>query len=365
MADANASAQEKTEQATPHRRLQAREDGKIPRSTELSAALVILGGAAGGAFLGGDVLTRHARTTLQDSLGILAATPLEVAGASTLIQHALSSTVLALLPLLLTILVPVLLVDLIQARGVMSLKPLAPDPSRINPAQGLKRLFSMQSVVTLLKALAKFAVIGVAVWMVMEAAWGQLLALAVSPVPAVPAVMRQLSLDVALASGATFLLVAAADYAWQWFQFEKQLRMTRQEVVQERREQDGDPLLKSRMQSMARAMTRRRMLGAVRTADVVVTNPTHIAVALKYDVTVSGAPIVVAMGERKLAERIKLIARQAGVPCVENRPLARALLSTGRVGQMIPPALYAAVAEVLAFVYRHRVSPGSGRRGSR
>lgn len=365
MADANASAQEKTEQATPHRRLQAREDGKVPRSTELSAALVILGGAAGAAFLGGEVLARHARTILHDAIGILAATPLEVTGASALLQHAISSTVLALLPLLLTILVPVLLVDLIQARGVLSLKPLAPDMSRVNPWQGLTRLFSMQSVVTLLKALAKFAVIGVAVWMVVGAAWGQLLALAVSPVSSVPPVMRQLSLDVALASGGTFLLVAAADYAWQWFQFEKQLRMTRQEVVQERREQDGDPLLKSRMQSMARAMTRRRMLGAVRTADVVVTNPTHVAVALKYDVTVSGAPIVVAMGERKLAERIKLIARQAGVPCVENRPLARALLSTGRVGQMIPPALYAAVAEVLAFVYRHRSSTGRGRGGAR
>jgi len=354
MADANASAQEKTEQATPHRRSQAREDGKVPRSTEVSAALVLLGGTAGAAFLGGDVLTRHARTTLHDAFGILAATPLELGGASALLQHAISSTVLALLPLLLMILVPVLLVDLFQARGVLSLKPLVPDLSRLNPWQGLTRLFSMQSVVTLLKAMAKFLVIGVAVWMVVGAAWGQLLALAVSPVPSVPPVMRQLAVDMALASGGTFLVVAGADYAWQWFQFEKQLRMTRQEVVQERREQDGDPLLKSRMQSMARAMARRRMLGQVRTADVVVTNPTHIAVALTYDVAAGGAPIVVAMGERKLAERIKMIARQAGVPCVENRPLARALLSTGRVGRMIPPALYAAVAEVLAFVYRRR-----------
>lgn len=359
MADANASAQEKTEQATPHRRLQAREDGKVPRSTELSAALVLLGGTAGAAFLGGDLLTRHARTTLHDAVGILAATPLELAGASALLRHAISSTVVALLPLLLTILMPVLLVDLVQARGVLSLKPLAPDPSRVNPWQGLTRLLSMQSVVTLLKALAKFLVIGTAVWMVVGAAWGQLLALAVSPVASVPPVMRQLAVDVALASGVTFLIVAAADYAWQWFQFEKQLRMTHQEVVQERREQDGDPLLKSRMQSMARAVARRRMLGEVRTADVVVTNPTHIAVALKYDVAAGGAPVVVAMGERKLAERIKMIARQAGVPCVENRPLARALLSTGRVGTMIPPALYAAVAEVLAFVYRRRHGAGS------
>jgi flagellar biosynthetic protein FlhB len=130
--------------------------------------------------------------------------------------------------------------------------------------------------------------------------------------------------------------------------------MSRQEVVQEYREQEGDPHVKARIRQIARQRARQRMLTSVAKADVVITNPTHIAIALRYDAAVSPAPIVVAMGERKLAERIKLLAKQAGVPLVENKPLARALLATCTVGAPIPPTMYVAVAEILAFVYKMR-----------
>src|SRR5690606_9934096 len=135
---------------------------------------------------------------------------------------------------------------------------------------------------------------------------------------------------------------------------QQQMMMTRQEVVQEHRESEGDPLLKSRMRSLAQALTRRRMLQRVREADVVIVNPTHVAVAIKYDVAEASAPIVLAMGQRKLAERIRALAAESRIPVVRNVPVARALLASATVGRPIPPALYAAVAEILAFVYRQR-----------
>ena len=158
-----------------------------------------------------------------------------------------------------------------------------------------------------------------------------------------------------------FLAVAILDYFFQLYQHEKQLRMTKQEVMREMKDTEGDPLIKSRMRSLAMNMRRSRMMTDVPNADVVVTNPTRIAVALKYDPANAGAPVVVAMGARKIAKRIREIALQSGVPIVENKPLAQALLATARVGDPIPSAVYVAVAEVLAFVFRQdpRTAPVS------
>ncbi len=157
-----------------------------------------------------------------------------------------------------------------------------------------------------------------------------------------------------LAISLAFLAIGALDYVVQFFRLEKSLKMSKQEVIQEHRDQEGDPQIKARIRQIARQRTRQRMLSQVAKADVVITNPTHIAIALKYDVATGGAPVVVGMGERKLAERIKLLARQAGVPMIENKPLARALLATCKVGAPIPPAMYVAVAEILAYVYKMR-----------
>jgi flagellar biosynthetic protein FlhB len=175
-------------------------------------------------------------------------------------------------------------------------------------------------------------------------------------------VARALAIRMAVLVGLVFLAIAALDYGFQLWQYEKSLRMTRQEVIQEHRETEGDPAVKGRIRQLQRAMARKRMLSKVATADVVVTNPTHIAVALKYDPLVSAAPVVLAMGERLLAQRIREIAMRAGVPVVENKPLARALLANAKIGQAIPPALYVAVAEVIAFVFRKKGAPLPTRR---
>jgi flagellar biosynthetic protein FlhB len=165
-----------------------------------------------------------------------------------------------------------------------------------------------------------------------------------------------------MTAGLSYLGLAVVDYLWQWWRTEQSLRMSKEEIKQESRQSEGDPLVKQRMRSMGRALARRQMFRDVPKADVVITNPTHIAVALRYDPDVAPAPIVVAIGQRKVAQRIKEIAREHGIPTIENRPLARALLASCKVGTMIPGELYVAVAEILAFVFRRRVARGQGLR---
>lgn len=362
MAD-DASEQERTEQPTQRRRDQAREEGKVARSQDLSAAVVILAGAATLAGSGGAALGELGIRLVRDAGSALTLGPLTPTGALAMLQDTGQAFLLAFLPFALGLAGVVGLVNLVQARGTLSAGPITPKFSHVDPVKGLGRLFSMDSVVTLLKAVAKVAVLAAVTWVTLDRAWPELLSLGELAAPDVLPAVRQVTLRLTVVTGLAFLALAAADYGWQVFRTEKSLRMTKEEVTREWRETEGDPLIKSRIQSIARQRARQRMLQQVPTADVVVTNPTHVAVALRYDPSVAPAPIVVAMGERKLAERIREVARRSGVPIVENKPVARALLATCAVGQPIAPALYAAVAEILAFVYRQRAGlpRGSGR----
>jgi flagellar biosynthesis protein FlhB len=167
-------------------------------------------------------------------------------------------------------------------------------------------------------------------------------------------VVKRYSVRMLATAGGAYLALAAGDYVWQWWQYEKSLRMTKEEVKQEHKANEGDPHIKQRRRAIARSYARKQMMKDVPKADVVIINPTHIAIAIKYDASLAPAPVVLAIGMNKVAERIKEIARESGVPMVENRPLARALLKTAKVGTMIPYELYMAVAEVLAFVLRTR-----------
>ncbi len=360
MADETASAQERTEQPTPRRRQQAREEGRVARSAELSAAVVLLGGTVALASAAGTGLAWQVLRLFREAAQALSAGPLTLAGATAWLRGVILGVLLALLPFALMVTATVVLANLLQTRGVVSGTPLAPDWSRLSPAAGLKRLVSLEAPASLLKSLLKLAALGSVTWLVLRRGWPELTALTQADPAAILAALRSLALRLALATGLAFLVVAGLDYGFQLFRYERSLRMTRDELIREQRETEGDPLVKSRIRSVARARARQRMLQAVPRADVVIVNPTHIAVALRYDAAIAPAPIVVAMGERKLAERIRAIASQAGVPIVEDRPTARALLATGKVGQMIPPALYAAVAQILAWVYRQRGRLPSG-----
>jgi len=354
MAEDQQSAQDRTEKATPRRREKAREEGRVARSPELSAAFVLLGGTAAFAVVGGEALARHLTNTLHQAAQLVSAGPLTTSAAIGIMRMTVATSLVALVPFTIGMLTVVVLVNLIQARGVVSVKPLSPKLSNLSPLSGIKRIVGLDAIANLVKAVFKILVLSLITYSLLKHSWPELVSLAEHGAPVTFATLRALALKLAFVTGLSFLILAGADYAYQVHKLEKSLRMTKQEVVREHRETEGDPLVKSRLRSIAMSMARRRMLQQVPTADVVVVNPTSIAVALKYDVAVALAPVVVAMGQRKLAERIKRIALEAGVPVIENRPVARALLATATVGQPIPPALYAVIAEILAFIYRQR-----------
>ncbi len=350
---ADDSAQEKTEQPTPRRLDKAHDEGQVARSQELLVAVVLLAGAGGVALTAGG-MGRHTIGLLRELANWLPATSLSEADATVLLRTVMRDSLLALAPLLLALAAPLLLVGALQARGVLSWQPVTPDLSRISPLKGFKRLLGIEGWFNLLKALVKVAVLGAITWGALTAMWPLIIGLVGADAGPVLALTRRASLRIAILTGLAFLALAIIDYLFVAWRHSQQLMMSREEVVREHRESEGDPLLKSRMRSLGQQLVRRRMLSRVSEADVVIVNPTHVAVAIKYDAHEAAAPIVLAMGQRKLAERIREIARKSDIPVVRNVAVARALLASARVGQPIPPALYAAVAEILAFVYRSR-----------
>jgi flagellar biosynthesis protein FlhB len=349
--------QEKTEAPTQKKRDDARTEGRIPRSQELTTSFVLLGGAMLLNMMGG-TLGAQVMSIFADGLTMVGSAPLGAESAIALLRDFGTRTVIiigswasALSLLGLAIAAP-------QARGVLTLQPLTPDFGKLSPARNAKRLLGIQSLADLFKSLIKLALIGYAVWSALGSAWTDILALSQEPNFSFLMVTMKYSIKLLTTAGLCYLALAALDYAFQVWQFEQGLKMSRDEIKEEAKQQEGDPLVKQRMRSFGRALARRQMMKAVPKADVVITNPTHIAIALLYDPFKAPAPIVLAIGQRKVAERIKAIARENGIPCIENKPLARALLASAKVGQMIPSEMYVAVAEILAFVIRRRLVRG-------
>ena len=301
MAEHETGGQERTESPTPRRRARAREEGRVTRSQELSAAAVLLGSTMALATLGGRPIVDYAIRLSQECSRSLSADPIVPFAAVSYMRQVAIGFLLAFLPFVVGLVAIVLLVNLAQTRGMFSWRPITPELSYINPITGFRRLFSSQSLFTLFKALAKLTALGFVTYMMIKHSWPELVSLAGTGPVEVAAVLRAVLIRLAVMTGILFLAVAAIDYAFQWYSMEKSLRMTRQEVKYEHRETDGDPLVKSRIRSLMRAQARRRMLQQVPKADFVVVNPTEIAVAIKYDTDVAPAPIVVAMGQRKEA----------------------------------------------------------------
>lgn len=355
---AEGSDEERTEEATPRRRDEAREEGRIPRSQELTIAASLLGSAVMLSALtpvAGKALT----AIMGNSLANIGTIQLDAKSVPLLLRETLLRAGAATLGLVAAMTVGTFAIAALQARGVVSLKPLTPKFDRINPGTNLKNMVGSRPIVELLKSLAKLALIGAAVWGSVKAALPDAIALSQESQLGFLFVVKRYSVRMLGTAGAAYLALAAADYMWQWWQHEKSLKMTKEEVKQEMKQNDGDPHVKQRRRSIARSYARKQMMKDVPKADVVIVNPTHIAIAIKYDTAIAPAPIVLAIGMNKVAERIKEIARESGVPMVENRPLARALLKTAKVGTMIPYELYMAVAEVLAFVLRTRGKLGA------
>jgi flagellar biosynthetic protein FlhB len=260
----------------------------------------------------------------------------------------------AISPILLILALGGIIINFVQVGALFTLEPLTPKLEKLDIIKGFQRIISKRTLVGLVRDLIKIGIIGYIAFITIKAEIPNLYTLADQGAGQILAVGGALTLKLGLRISLALLCLAILDYAYQRFEYEKDLRMTRQEIKEEYREFEGDPQVKARIKRIQREMSRKRMIKEVETADVVVTNPTQIAVALRYDFDKDAAPVVVAKGKRLLAKRIREVAQQFNIPIVENKPLARSLYELVDVGMTIPAKLYRAVAEVLAFVYKQK-----------
>ncbi|HEY9227448.1 MAG TPA: EscU/YscU/HrcU family type III secretion system export apparatus switch protein, partial [Gemmatimonadaceae bacterium] len=346
------------EEATPHRREEAHKEGRIPRSQELTIAASLLGSAAVLAAMT-PFAARGMGEVMRGGLASIGSYSLDVSSATDLLRQTAWHGFVSSIGIIVALVGASFAMAALQARGTLSLKPITPQWSRIDPTSNAKNLFGTRPIVELLKSFGKLLIVGLAVWVAIRQAIPDSIALAQTSQLSFVLVVKKYAVRMLATAGGAYLALAVGDYLWQWWQFEQSIRMTKDEVKQEHKQNDGDPQIKQRRRSIARSYARRQMMKDVPKADVVIVNPTHIAIAIKYDPTIAPAPIVLALGQRLVAERIKAIAAESGVPIVQNIPLARALVKTAKVGSLIPYELYMAVAEVLAFVFRTRGSRGS------
>lgn len=355
-----AEGEEKSFPATPRRREEARKKGQVARSAEFGPAAILLALVVA---LHGLLPGEAGQSLLRDLQFALRFSPHDATLTFETVQQwqmlGLSwAARLLVLPLLLAVVLG-LCAGIGQVGFAVTPEALAPQWNRINPATGIKRLFSTRGTVETLKGILKMALIGSVCWSTARGAVesGELLRLMHAPLPTALATVGALIWTLGLRVGVILFILAAADFAYQKYEHEKSLRMSMTEIKQEMKQSEGDPQIKARVRRLQREMAKKRMMQDVPKADVIVTNPTHFAVALQYEAGAS-APKVLAKGQDEMAARIREVARENRVPLVQNKPLAQTLYRTVEIGGEIPADLYEAVAQVLAFVYRTY-----GRRG--
>ena len=343
--------QERTESATAKRREQAREEGQVVKSREVVATSLFLGYLLFFYFAGA-ALFQKVQQVIHDGLATSGDIDLSQQNIVGVFRHYLYQHTDILIPLFLVLFVVGLAANVLQTGFLFSLKALEPKYTRLNPWQGLQHILSLQSVNELVKALVKIGLVGYIAYAAIAAEIGQFFPLSQQVLTDIVRYLGSSTLRIGTHTAYALIALAILDYAFQRWQYEKHLRMSRQEIKEERKESEGDPQIRSRIRSVMREMARRRMMEEVPRADVVVTNPTHLAVALRYQQRDMPAPQVVAKGAGYIAERIKVVAREHSVPLVENRMVAQSLYKTVEIGEVIPEVLYKAVAEILAHVYR-------------
>lgn len=351
---------EKTEPASPGRLEKAREEGQVARSRELVTFVMLVTGLgalwAMGAMIGG-----HFGDALRNGLQFERASAFDASHmmvqAGTAILHALQ----ALMPLLAMMLLAALVAPMMLGGWLFSTKSLVPNFSKMNPVAGIGRMFSTETLAELIKTIIKSLLVGGIAWWVISGNVVSIMALMSEPVhAALPHALRVVASSCALIIGA-LLLVVAIDVPYQLWSHAHKLRMSREDLRQEQKENDGDPHVKAQIRRKQQQMAKNRMMAEVPKADIIVTNPTHFAVALKYLDKEMRAPRVVAKGTDLVALRIRALAKENNIPILEAPPLTRALYRHTKLGEEIPGALYAAVAEVLAWAYQlHRHSSEGG-----
>ena len=342
---------EKTEKATGRRREKARKEGQVAKSQEVSSAALLFVGMAVLVLSGGHFVTVLGRNTgyLLSQAHVLGHT--NRFGVRELLSANLEVLVAALGPLLGALMVAALAGNIMQVGFHASAESLAFKADKLNPITGLQKFFRKTMAFELVKNLVKIALIALLAMWTIKGLMGSLAGASLLPVPAVVALGKSGFTTLMIRLLAFMVVLAAVDWAWQKYQYEENLKMSKHEIKEENKELEGDPQIKARIRGLQFEMARKRMLADVPRADVVITNPTHFAIAIRYEPG-SPAPIVLAKGQDHLAAVIRKIARGARVPVIENKPLARALYRQVEVGKRIPESLFQAVAEVLAYVYR-------------
>jgi flagellar biosynthetic protein FlhB len=347
------TAGERTERATPRRREKAREKGQVARSQEVNSFFVLAVGLSLLLLCAGHFTEELARNTgyLLSQAHFLG--PSNLFGVSYLLDGGVRSFFWTLAPLAGLVLVAAIGANLLQVGLKVTPQAMAFQWNRLNPISGAKRFFQKRTLFELVKNLLKVGLISLLAGLVIRGLMDDLNAAALLPLDGILTMARGSFLKLILVLLAFMAALAVADWIFQRWQHEEELKMSRQEVKEEYKEFEGDPQIKARIRALQIEASRKRMLADVPRADVVITNPTHFAVALKYE---SGkpAPVVLAKGADFLARKIREVARESRIPVIENKPVARALYAEVEVGRTIPESLYQAVAEILAYVYRLR-----------
>lgn len=348
---AEESGQEKTEKATSRKRSKAREEGQVAKSQEIASVLVLLVGMSV-LYVFGYLFYPQALKVLEQHLGFEPISNFDKDVCLALLKQNTVSFFLLLLPVMGAVFVTAFAANLFQVGFQISTKGITPKLSKVDIIKGFGRIFSLKSLMELLKSIVKLTIIGTVAYFAIKGEMGALIKLHNATVAYIFLYILQGIFKIFIWVLLIMMIVAILDYSYQKWQFEKDLRMTKQEVKEEHKETEGDPQVKSRIRSIQLQAARKRMMQQVPKADVVVTNPTHLAVAIKYDPLAMAAPTVIAKGAGLIAERIKSIASEHKIPVMENKELARNLYKLLDVGDQIPSEFFRAVAELLAYVYK-------------
>ncbi|MBQ4069120.1 MAG: flagellar biosynthesis protein FlhB [Lachnospiraceae bacterium] len=348
---------EKTEPATAKKLEDARKDGSVPKSREIVTSVsmlvsffflkIYLGS------IGNSLMDEYVR--IYNKISTLASPyndEININTAMALMSETLINILLVIAPIMLLMFAIAFIGDFVQFKWKVTTKPLQPKLDKISPLKGFKRIFSKQSLVNFLKSAALVCIIGYILYGEISDLNGFVLGMYDVSLPAAIGLIGEKALDLAIKISFVYVIVGVIDLIWQRHKFKEDMKMTKQEIKDEMKNAEGNPQIKSQIRRKMLQVSQRRMMQSVPEADVVITNPTHFAVAIKYDPDKARAPIVVAKGEDYLAQKIKQTAKENNVEIVENKPLARALYANVDIGMEIPEELYQTVAEILAMVYR-------------
>ncbi|BBO88286.1 flagellar biosynthesis protein FlhB [Desulfosarcina ovata] len=343
-------SQDKTEQPTGKKLSEARRKGNVASSREIPSVLVLSGGVGvlyfGGSWMLGRLI--GLMRIIYQRAGTLNMAPETM---HTLFWDLFSNTILILIPLMLVAMTAGVIGNVAQFGFLFTGEKLTPDLAKLNPISGIKKFFSLRSLVELLKSVIKLLIIGGVAYAVTQRYLDQIPGLMQLSIGAIVIFIGQASFQIGLYTCMVLFLMAVLDFAYTKWQHQEDLKMSKQEVKDEHKQSEGDPKVKARIRSVQREMARQRMMEAVPGATVVITNPTHLAIAIQYEDGMH-APTVVAKGAGFVAQKIKALAEENDVPMVENKPLARTLFKSTEIGDFIPADMYRAVAEILAYVYR-------------